>query len=403
MRAARAKKNPAIFSFFAGIGFLDLGFEDAGFETVFVNEIHEPFLRGYKHSRELLGIKEPKFGYSHQDIKELVEDAGRKDLAKKVKAAREESDLIGFIGGPPCPDFSVGGKNKGQHGKNGVLSSIYADVVIQQKPDFFVFENVKGLWSTKVHRAFYEQLKKRIQDAGYQTAERLINAVEYGAPQDRNRIILVGFRSDVLKKRSFILESTLQEAFPWELLIKQPREDVWKKNWPSTTSFRKGSKRQPPKDIIEELTVEYWFRKNNVEKHPNAKHYFQPRAGLERFLSVPEGDTDKKSYKRLHRWRYSPTAAYGNNEVHLHPYQARRISVAEALAVQSLPASFVLPESMTLSDLFKAVGNGVPYLAAKGIAETILCFVDNAGPKTNSARYRKGNRTTAYQPGVSLR
>jgi DNA (cytosine-5)-methyltransferase 1 len=94
-----------------------------------------------------------------------------------------------------------------------------------------------------------------------------------------------------------------------------------------------------------------------------------------RFKSVPEGDDSKKSFKRLHRWRYSPTAAYGNNEVHLHPYKARRLTVAEALAIQSLPKNFVLPPDMTLSDKFKAVGNGVPFLAAKSVAATINNFI----------------------------
>ena len=84
----------------------------------------------------------------------------------------------------------------------------------------------------------------------------------------------------------------------------------------------------------------------------------------------------KKSYKRLHRWRYSPTACYGNNEVHLHPYKVRRLSVAEALAIQSLPKKFALPNNMTLSHKFKTIGNGVPYLAAQGVAKTILYFLD---------------------------
>ncbi|XQK39965.1 DNA cytosine methyltransferase [Escherichia coli] len=100
--------------------------------------------------------------------------------------------------------------------------------------------------------------------------------------------------------------------------------------------------------------------------------YLRPELGLARFQSVEEGDDSKKSYKRLHRWRYSPTAAYGNNEVHLHPYKPRRITVAEALAIQSLPKNFELPGDMTLSNMFKTVGNGVPYIAALGIAQSIL-------------------------------
>lgn len=90
--------------------------------------------------------------------------------------------------------------------------------------------------------------------------------------------------------------------------------------------------------------------------------------------TVDEGDDSKKSYKRIHRWRYSPTVCYGNNEVHLHPYKARRLSVAEALALQSLPKEFELPKEMSLSNKFKTVGNGVPFLLAKGIAQTIQDF-----------------------------
>jgi len=108
--------------------------------------------------------------------------------------------------------------------------------------------------------------------------------------------------------------------------------------------------------------------------------YFKPKAGLKKFKVIQEGDDKKKSYKRLHRWRYSPTAAYGNNEVHLHPYKTRRISVAEALALQSLPKNFIIPANTTLTNAFKAIGNGVPFLAAKGLAITILNFITSLVP-----------------------
>ena len=131
-----------------------------------------------------------------------------------------------------------------------------------------------------------------------------------------------------------------------------------------------------PNNIIEELTVLYWFNKNDVEHHPNNNQYFIPRQGLQRFLEIKEGDDKKKSYKRLHRWRYSPTAAYGNNEVHLHPYKARRLSIAEALSIQSLPKEFVLPADVTLTNAFKAIGNGVPYIAAKALALSIYDYIN---------------------------
>jgi len=114
--------------------------------------------------------------------------------------------------------------------------------------------------------------------------------------------------------------------------------------------------------------------------HPNADMYFQPRAGLYRFQTKDEGDVARKCYKRLHRWRYSPTAAYGNNEVHVHPYLPRRISAAEALAIQSLPPEFVLPPTISLTDAFKTIGNGVPYVAAHAIANTIYDYIHQHNP-----------------------
>ena len=133
-----------------------------------------------------------------------------------------------------------------------------------------------------------------------------------------------------------------------------------------------------PKHLLNlsKLTIQHWFEKNDVENHPNASHHFVPRAGLAKMKIIGEGDDRKKSYKRLHRWRYSPTAAYGNNEVHLHPYKNRRLSAAEALAIQSMPKEFYLPENMSLSNMFKTIGNGVPYLASLGIANTVSDFLN---------------------------
>ena len=366
-----AKTKPAIFSFFAGVGFLDLGFEKNGFDVVFVNEIYKPFLTGYQTARLGLKMKEPIFGYYDGDIKKLLDDNEGRDLQKKVNAAKRTHRLVGFIGGPPCPDFSVGGKNRGREGKNGVLSKVYTELIAKQQPDFFLFENVKGLWKTKVHRAFYEELKAKLKKAGYIMTERLINAVEYGAPQDRDRIILLGFR-----KKSFpMIGKEIGTDFPWEKFLKYRSEYVFGKGWPETDKFGENAMRKKPLQIIEELTVEYWFKKNNVEKHPNALDAFTPRQALPRFKVIPEGDVSRKSFKRIHRWRYSPTAAYGNNEVHLHPYKVRRLAISEVLAIQSLPKEFVLPSEMTLSDKFKSVGNGVPYEAASGVAKTIISFI----------------------------
>jgi DNA (cytosine-5)-methyltransferase 1 len=378
-----------IFSFFSGAGFLDLGFEmTKGFETLFVTEYHQPFMEIYKSSRKGLGIKQPKFGHHVCDVTSFLEGNNAIALSENLKSAKETHNLVGFIGGPPCPDFSVGGKNKGIEGENGKLSETYIELISQNSPDFFLFENVKGLYRTKKHREFFESMKLKLIENGYHLTEKLINAIEYGAPQDRERIILIGFKRNVLNDVGLYLndDSPILKTFDWNSNIIVPSSEIFSKNWPTQEVFIEDSIKTCPKGIDEKLTVEYWFKKNDVENHPNSSHYFQPRAGLPKFKIIKEGDDLKKSYKRLHRWRYSPTAAYGNNEVHLHPYKARRISVAEALAVQSLPKKFVIPENVTLSNMFKTIGNGVPFLAAKGLAGTILNFVEQINRPTNNEK-----------------
>lgn len=361
----------SIFSFFSGIGFLDLGFEDAGCDVVYVNEFHEAFLNGYKHSRRVLRKEEPAHGYYLGDIKDYA-NGHAEDLAERIKAARRDCDLVGFIGGPPCPDFSVGGKNRGHKGENGILSEVYVDLICNMKPDFFLFENVKGLWSTQKHREFYEKLKENLHEAGYSITDKLTNCIEFGVPQDRWRVFLFGARCDFLKDTRHVggYNGRLND-FYWGAKTLYTPDQAFGYPWPKTTPFEIGSVLPAPNQVPAELATQTWFARNDTDNHPNTVHCFRPKAALEKFKLIKEGDDSRKSFKRIHRWRYSPTACYGNNEVHLHPYQARRLNVAETLAIQSLPKNFELPPNMTLTDMFKSIGNGVPYLAARGVAETI--------------------------------
>lgn len=332
-------------------------------------------MRVYQYSREKMGVKAPVYGYSCDDVNSYLDEGAH--IREMVDELRSKGKLVGFIGGPPCPDFSVGGKNRGRNGDNGKLSQTYVSLIIENKPDFFLFENVKGLWRTARHREFYEELKRSLQLAGYATTERLTNSLEFGAPQDRDRILLFGVRKHLLPPDAFDGDSL--QGFPWERYMVEDLETIKSLPWPDRDPFSAGSMMEMPDEISEykRLTVQYWFEKNDVEHHPNADRYFTPRQGLARMQTVDEGDVSKKSYKRLHRWRYSPTVAYGNNEVHLHPYRERRLSVSEALALQSLPAEYELPNDMTLTDSFKTIGNGVPYLLAKGIAATIHDYLDD--------------------------
>ena len=358
-----------IFSFFSGSGFLDLGFEKSGFKIELVNEFSPAFMGAYQYSRKKMRMKSPKYGYFNIDINEFL-DSKADEIRGYVDDARKDGSLVGFIGGPPCPDFSVAGKQRGRNGDNGKLSQSYVDLIVKQHPDFFLFENVKGLWKTAKHREYYEELKTQLSEAGYVMTDRLTNSLEFGAPQDRDRILLFGISNELLKHDDSIA------SFNWRGHMKYELDQVKSINWPGAEDFLKDSKTKCPRGIPKELTAQFWFEKNDVENHPNAGDHFIPRNGLARMQTIQEGDDSKKSYKRIHRWRYSPTVCYGNNEVHLHPYKERRLSVAEALALQSLPKEFELPPEMSLTNKFKTVGNGVPFVLAKGIAETIHDFIE---------------------------
>lgn len=360
-----------IYSFFSGCGFLDLGFETIGYQIELVNEYSSAFMDAYKYSRKKMQLPPPTFGYANIDINEFL--TSRSDELKTyISKSRDDGSIVGFIGGPPCPDFSVAGKQKGRNGDNGKLSLSYINLILSQKPDFFLFENVKGLWRTAKHREFYEELKSMLIDAGYCLTDRLTNSLEFGVAQDRDRILLFGLNKSLVTNKDF----NLVDSFDWNRYIKYCLSDIKSIAWPDAEPFSTDTDKLCPNNIPVELTVEYWFNRNDVTNHPNALDHFTPRSGIEKMLVVNEGDTSKKSYKRLHRWKYSPTVAYGNNEVHLHPYKARRLSVSEALSLQSLPKEFELPADMSLSDKFKTIGNGVPFLLSQGIAKTIEDFLN---------------------------
>jgi DNA (cytosine-5)-methyltransferase 1 len=176
------------------------------------------------------------------------------NLMKLVNESKEH-ELTGFIGGPPCPDFSVAGKNRGKEGDNGKLSQTYADLICHARPDFFLFENVKGLYRTARHREFFEHLKLQFRNCGYCLTERLINSLEYGAPQDRDRIILIGFSNNAIDSLHLPVEDGELLEFPWLQHQHYRLEEIKALPWPDKTPYQQGLQTPMPEGIIEELTV----------------------------------------------------------------------------------------------------------------------------------------------------
>lgn len=349
-----------------------MGFEGAGFEIAWTNECEPEFVKGYEFGttfwRMSNGIKKPACISSTKRIENLDSDSILSEAFPEGKP-----EMFGVVGGPPCPDFSVGGKNLGFDGGRGKLSRVFVQRICDLSPDFFVFENVPGLIRTERHRKIFDQLLCKLREK-YVCDWKVLNALDFGVPQDRQRLILIGVSPSIFRKH-FGRKHKQNEAdwFPWPK-PKYPNA-VERFNWTAISdSVTKSAK---PKNIPSSLMVGTYLNGNNPpQSHPNGDETFIPRS--EKFTEIEEGDISRKSFKRLHRWRYSPTAAYGNNEVHLHPWEDRRLSVREVLRIQSIPDTYILPKNMTLSAKFKMVANGVPVLLAEAIGKSVIRFLNRS-------------------------
>lgn len=286
-----------IFSFFSGCGLLDLGFEVCGYDFVLADEISPSFMNAYAYSRKFMGVPLPEAGCITDDINTFA-GAKSAELHAYIHEAQKHNDISGFIGGPPCPDFSVAGKQRGKYGDNGRLSLSYVNLIAEHKPDFFLFENVKGLISTAKHRKFYDELKNILNGAGYFMTDKLINALMFGVPQFRERIMLFG-----IHRRLFTgCKINPLSNFAWDKHTVYTPEEIASASWPSESKFEEcgHNTQECPPGVIEALTVQHWFDKNNVDHHPNAGDYFTPRSDIVKMFAVNEGDDSRKSYKRLH-------------------------------------------------------------------------------------------------------
>lgn len=367
-----------ILSLFSGGGFLDLGFINQGFEVAQAVEIEPNFIKSYNFAFHNYFCKStnPYITSSrlkHYPIEKSIDVSN--DLEQK-KLVSEHSGICGLIGGPPCQDYSVGGKNAGIEGEKGKLINSYLKLVKKIRPKFLFFENVEGLYKVKRHRAAFDKFVEALEAAGYTVFHDILNVIDYGHPQDRPRIALVAFRRDIvskLKKAGYLIEknnSLLKGDRNEKYIFRWPQpthENVKKMIWPKKVPF--GSEIEIIKPIANyELCVASAFADLN-DSIPNQSEFFNPKSY--RFLKIFEGDTNRKSFKRLHRFKYSPTVAYGNNEVHLHPTEARRLTVREALRLQTVPDIYVLPSEIPLTHKFKLISNGVPTAKAELIAAEI--------------------------------
>ncbi|WP_297333842.1 DNA cytosine methyltransferase [Flavobacterium sp.] len=366
----RAENKIPILSFFSGGGFMDMGFEQAGFEVVWTNEFDETFAK--LHAAGITSWRKSKGSGLKAEIfntKSITEVSSNDIITEAFPHGKPKH--FGMIGGPPCQDFSMNGSRKGFEGERGKLTVVFFDKIIDLKPTFFVMENVTGLTKSKDTKKFLQTLLRRVEKEYYIDYETL-NALDFGVPQHRERVFFVGVKKEFLDKK-IVEKSYFGKWFPFPM-NETYQNATTKYNWGERVKY--GTAIDKPKDLPIELCVENCLvPTTEINSTPNANEFFNLRVKEDMLQNIDEGETNRPSFKRLHRFKYSPTTCYGNNEVHLHPYIHRRLSVREVLRIQGVPEEYLLPTEISLSKKFKMIGNGVPVPLAHAVAINLKIFL----------------------------
>jgi DNA (cytosine-5)-methyltransferase 1 len=164
-------------SFFSGAGGLDRGFENAGFKVVYANEYDKTIWATYRHN----------FPHTKLDERSIV------DIEVDEVAACD-----GMIGGPPCQSWSEAGSLRGIEDARGQLFFEYIRILEGKRPLFFLAENVSGILFNR-HRGAFESILVNFAKLGYNVSYGLLNANDFGVPQDRDRVIIVGYLAQTEK------------------------------------------------------------------------------------------------------------------------------------------------------------------------------------------------------------
>lgn len=325
-----------VVSLFSGCGGLDLGIEGGfsylgkyydknPFKIIWANDINEKATKtqrlNFKDLDVVCGDITKVLNGTHDNQLSFLEDIPR---------LPQHADVV--IGGFPCQDFSLAGKREGFSVERGKLYQSMAKVIEILKPKVFLAENVKGLISWKNGLA----IKTIIEDfskLGYKVGFKLFNAADYGVPQTRERVIIIGVRNDISKDIEWpkaTHSATDKNLLPWVTI----------------------------QDAIHDLEDE--------EKHKSLPNYGYSKA---KYCPGKQGNTITKANKPAPTMR---AEHHGNIEFHYS--LPRRLSAREAARIQSFPDDFVFVQSTT--DAYRQIGNAVAPVFAWHMAQTLKNILD---------------------------
>lgn len=338
-----------IIDLFCGCGGMSLGFEQAGFEVELAIDFWKDAIVTYNANRA-----------GHVAMCDDIKNLSNETL--QMIATRGE--IVGVIGGPPCQGFSTVGRREINDPRNQLYLQ-YCRVVEQIQPDFFVLENVKGL-ITLSEGMFRDDIINRFGALGYNVTYKVLNAADYGVPQNRERVFFVG-----IKNKTFLFPEGDHDH---QLSSKDGLSDLPLID--DTNGFEEVYEyAAPPQNQFQRIMR---VDSDGVYNHQITAHSEQTKSIIG---MIPDGGKIKdlppeywhirkynKAFERMSSTRPSNTVDTGHRN-YFH-YSENRIPTArENARLQSFPDKFHFIGTKTSQ--YKQIGNAVPPMLAKVLAEAI--------------------------------
>lgn len=389
---------------FAGCGGLSDGFESTQKYNLLaaVEWEKQPLNTLQKRLEEKYNIKNANkkcVNFDLQRIDELFNGWKNDDsydtnegLDKIIK--KEKVNFI--IGGPPCQAYSIAGRIRDKNGMNddyrNYLFESYIKVVNQYKPDIIVFENVPGMLSAKPNNvSIVDRIKQKFDESGYEILDNLNEAIvdvsDYGVPQVRKRIVIVGLNKEKFNDRQKLLEDFYENIFPkYKEKKKSVRDAIGDMSKFVPTNDTIGERatyvivgeqidnHHPRSHSVRDMKI---FKKLAYDKENNLHQYDTVEKRKELYYKVTGKNSNIHKYHVLD-WDLPSTTIvshlYKDGLRHIHPdsEQARTITIREAARLQSFDDDFVFTGSQ--SDKYKMIGNAVPPKFANKLANALYEF-----------------------------
>lgn len=364
-------------SFFSGAGGLDYGMELAGIRSLL-------YCENNRECRMTLNQNRPNAALIG-DISKVTPD----EVLKMAKIPEERGVDIMF-GGPPCQAFSTAGARRAFNDARGNVFLSYLELAKQLRPRYLVIENVRGLLSTPyplredgdpVHGGALKIILERLRNMGYAYSFNLYNAANFGAPQIRERVVIIAKRDG---RRMPWLTPNHSDDSSWGL----PRWVTFRDAVASIESREQHYVQFPAKRL------KYFEMLHEGQCWTSLPKKFQAEA-MGKAYDLPGGKTG--FYRRIQWDRPSPTLVTSPTMKATdlcHPSQLRPLSVEEYRAVQGFPDEWKIAGN--LSDIYRQVGNAVPVALGKAIGRAILDDMsgNEIDPRWENFPYSRYNHTS---------